>query len=180
MWKKMLLSLAAVCFTALSAVNVCWEVRVNRHMVPGLFSSEQIRKCCEAAEAASEEILPGSYVPPLIEKSCRFSLRPPRGSEKLLTHSMILSSDGIVSADGVFANGIPIGTVEDGGVLLEKLREYIKNQMPNCAVFGSINGRVAIMPLYSRRGSETPYGDMLLLISGIAPVFYVDSEGQPA
>ena len=180
MWKKMLLSLAALCLAALSATKVCWEVRVNRRMIPGLYSSDQINKCCEAAKEAAEEILPGSFVSPLIEKSCRLSLRPARGNEKLLTHSIILSSDGIVSADGVFANGIPIGTVEDGELLMDKLREYIKNQMPNCAVFGSINGRVEIRPLYSRRDSTTPYGDMLLLISGIAPVFYVDREGLPA
>jgi hypothetical protein len=52
--------------------------------------------------------------------------------------------------------------------------------MPNAAVFGNISGELRICPVYSRSGHETNYEDMILLISGMAPVIYVDDSGKLA
>lgn len=180
MWKKMLLLPMALFMLWAVNIRVCWEVTVNNHAVPGFYSAKQLNKCIETAERAAEEILPGKHVSPRIGKSCRLRLKAADGDEQLLTHSLILSTEGIVSADGVFANGIALGTVEDGQELFSRLRAYIKNQMPSAAVMGSISGELSICPVYSSEGHETAYDDMLLLVSGIAPVFYVDSQGRLA
>ena len=41
-----------------------------------------------------------------------------------------------------------------------------------------ISGDLRIRPIYSRAGHETNYDDMVLLISGMAPVLYVDQNGK--
>ena len=70
--------------------------------------------------------------------------------------------------------------MEDGELLKEKLKSYIKNQMPNRAVFGSISGELDIQGIYTRIGKKTNDEDMLLLISGMAPVIYLDAQGRVA
>ena len=95
-----------------------------------------------------------------------------------MTDALILAYPGIVLADGVFVNGVRLGTVESGAVLRERLRASILGQMPNAAVFGNISGDLRIRPIYSRAGHETNYDDMVLLISGMAPVIYVDQNGK--
>ena len=62
--------------------------------------------------------------------------------------------------------------------LYNKLRSFIRNQMPTTAVSGTISGKLSIQRLYSRQGQETNYRDMVLLVSGMAPVIYLDENGK--
>ena len=75
-------------------------------------------------------------------------------------------------------NGVFLGTVADGQLLREKTRDFISSQMPNAAVFGAISGELEIKTVYTRKNHHTNYDDMLLLISGMAPVIYTDEYGR--
>lgn len=180
MWKKILLSLFSLALLLAANLNVCWKVKISGRDVYGLYSPAQFKACKNAAISAADEICRGEPQIPEFKRSFRVSFLPPSGKEKLLTDRMILSVPGISLSDEVYVDGERMGTVRDGNVLYNELRSYIKNQMPNKAVFGSISGEVTIKPVYSPSGSETGYSDMVLLISGAAPVFYVDKDGQYA
>lgn len=178
--KKLLLSSAALLLLLLSNLNICCRLSVDGRMLEGLYSPFDADRCISAAAAAAEEILPGHAAAVPVKKHYRLSFLPPAGGLRLATGSILRSYSGIALEDGVYVNGVFLGVVEDGDALKEKLRDFIKNQMPNRAVFGSISGKLEIKPVYTREGRYTDDGDMLLLISGVAPVIYVDSEGRLA
>ncbi len=180
MWKKILLSLLSIALLLAANLNICWKVKVSGRDVYGLYSPSQFRECKNAAISAADEICRGEPQIPEFKRSLRVSFLPPSGKNKLLTDSMILSVPGIRLSDEVYVDGERLGIVGDGNVLYDELRAYIKNQMPNKAVFGSISGEVTIKHVYTPSGSETNYSDMVLLISGAAPVFYVDKDGHYA
>ena len=85
---------------------------------------------------------------------------------------------GVKLAQGVFINGVFLGCVADGPELFSRLRGFIESQMPSAAVFGNISGEVKVRPIYSRTNQEVDYEDMVLLISGMAPVIYTDKNGK--
>ena len=87
---------------------------------------------------------------------------------------------GVELADVVYVNGTRLGIVEDGERLLEKLGTFIGSQQPHAAVSGSISGKLEIIRHYSRSNRVTKDEDMILLITGMAPVFYVDANGKLA
>ena len=125
-------------------------------------------------------LLPGQVSAPEFQRRLHLSLFAPDGDPTVLTDALVLAYPGVTLSNGVFVNGVNLGTVSDSKLLYEELRRFIENQMPNAAVFGNISGQLQIRPVYSRIGHETPYEDMVLLISGMAPVVYLDSEGRLA
>ena len=103
-----------------------------------------------------------------------------RGDAALLTDSLLRAVKGVTVSDEVIVNGIRIGTVADGDYLQAALESYIQNQMPLAAVTGNISGKLELRRVYTRAGEDTPYRDMILLITGMAPVVYVDADGKLA
>ena len=180
MRKKLLWACLSLAFLVAVNLNICCRVSINGRTLEGLYSPAQLRRCEEAATAAAEEILPGHAVGPLIERQYCLSLIPAKGGLRPVTDTLLRSYTGVKSEDGVYVNGIFLGVVEDGEVLREKLRGFIENQMPNRAVFGNISGKMEIREVYTRSNRRTNDEDMLLLISGVAPVIYLDSEGRLA
>ena len=180
MWKKITLFLCALLLVLSANLNICWKVSVGNMLLPGFYSSSQLRKSSRLASAAAEEISSGESTVPECAKKLHLSFHPPCGDCRTLSGALLENSSGVALSDGVFVNGTALGTVQDGSVLYDELRSYIRNQMPNAAVFGSISGRMQIRPVYSRPGHETGYNDMVLLVSGMAPVFYVDKNGKLA
>jgi len=180
MYKKAVWAALALVFMLAANLNLCCRVSVNGRMLEGLYSPAQLKRCEEAAAAAAEEILPGHAVGPLIERHYCLSFIPARGGLRPVTDLLLRSYTGVKSEDGVYVNGIFLGVVEDGELLKEKLRGFIENQMPNRAVFGNISGKMEIREVYTRSNRRTNDEDMLLLISGVAPVIYLDAEGRLA
>ena len=178
MRKKAVAAVLALALTAAANLNVCCRVSINGRELEGLYSPAQLKRCEEAAAAAAEEILPGHAVAPLIEREYCLSFIPARGGLRGVTDTLLCAYTGVRSEDGVFVNGVFLGVVEDGALLREKLRGFIENQMPNRAVFGNISGKLEIREVYTRANRRTNDEDMLLLISGAAPVIYIDSEGR--
>lgn len=177
-WKKLSLLFLGLLMLLASNLHAQYRLTVEGRQLEGLYAPEEIRRASEAAAAAAEELLPELPCAPRLQRSLRFSLRPADGDRAVLTDALIRAYPGIVLADGVFVNGVRLGTVEDGKTLRELLRQDIAMQMPNAAVFGNISGELQIRPVYSRAGHETNYEDMILLISGMAPVIYVDPAGK--
>lgn len=176
--KKLGLLGLALLMLLVSNLHLYCRVTVDGRQLDGLYAPAAVKRAGQIAARAAEELLPGEAEAPRCRRACRLSLRRPDGDTAALTDALILAYPGIVLADGVFVNGVRLGTVESGAVLRERLRASILGQMPNAAVFGNISGDLRIRPIYSRAGHETNYDDMVLLISGMAPVIYVDQNGK--
>ena len=174
-----LLALALLCLLAAN-LNLSYRVSVNGRPVEGLYSAETVRRCENAAMEAAEEILQGPAKAPALTRRMHLGLGREDGNERELTDTLLRSVSGVTLSDCVIVNGTRLGTVRDGEALMEKLRQSIRGQMPNAAVFGNISGRVQIQKIYSRAGHDTPDEDMILLITDMAPVVYVDKDGKLA
>lgn len=181
MGRKKLTALVLALLMLLTAhLHVYCRVSVNGQRLEGLYRPGELKRSRAVAAAAAEELLPGEAAPPQLRLGYRLSLRAPDGDVAALTEALILGYPGIGLCSGVSVNGVSLGTVEDGPELYRRLRDYILGQMPNAAVFGNISGQLQVRPVYSRQGHETNYDDMLLLISGMAPVIYLDADGRLA
>ena len=178
MWGKGLALLLSLGFVAVANMDLCCAVAINGQKLEGLYSPFAADQSMEAAAAAAEEILEVPAVLPELKKSYRLSLYPAEGDARSISDAALRSVSGLRLADGVFVNGVYIGSVDDGEELFLHLREFILNQMPNAAVFGNISGKATIKKMYSRSSRMTDYDDMVLLISGMAPVIYVDENGK--
>ena len=157
-----------------------YRVSVGGERLPGLYTLREVLDCTETAQAAAEEILDNSAPPPALRRSFRLSLRAADGDPVLLTDALLRATRGVTVSDAVIVNGTRIGTVEDGDSLCAALRNFIENQMPMAAVSGNIGGKLELQRVYTREGCDTPYRDMVLLVTGMAPVVYVDAEGKLA
>jgi len=180
MRRKVILSFLALFFLLASNLHLCCSLRVNGRELEGLYSPSDLDRCEAAAAVAAEEILESHAFPPLLERDYKLSFIPPAGGLRFAADAILRGYSGVEVSDGVYVNGVFLGTVESGELIREKLKDFILDQMPNRAVFGSISGRLDIRPVYTRSNSQTNDEDMLLLISGMAPVHYIDSEGRLA
>ena len=176
--KKLGLLGLALLMLFVSNLHLYCRVTVEGQPLEGLYEPAAVKLAGQIAARVADELLPGDVKAPRCRRAYKLSLRPANGEFAALTDAMILAYSGIVLADGVFVNGVPVGTVENGAILRERLRSQILAQMPNAAVFGNISGDLQIQAIYSRVGHETSYDDMILLVSKIAPVIYVDSNGR--
>lgn len=178
--RKIIMCFAALFLCLAANLNIGWELSLNGRALEGRYSSECIRRSSMAARLAAEEILERRALMPQLQRRLSLSFRPPTEDSSELSHQLLSAVPGLSLSDFVSVNGVTLGCVESGEVLMEKLRGFIHNQMPNAASYGSFSGDISVLPRYTRAGGETPYGDMVLLVSGMAPVMYVDSEGRPA
>ncbi len=178
--KKLFLSLCALLLVLAAHVNVGWHVSLNGSRLEGCFSSGCIRRAELTAKLAAEEILPGKALLPRLERRLHLSLKAPSEDISYLSHAMLINTPGLCLNDFVLVNGVNIGCVEDGERLMRELGTFVANQMPNAAVHGSYSGEIDLDSRYTRAGRSTDYDDMVLLVSGMAPVVYTDAEGRRA
>ncbi len=171
---------AALVLLLLPAVHLhpAYRVRVEGMPLPGLYSAAQLRQGQEAARAAAEELLPGPASLPKPSRSLRLCFSHGSGSPALLSDALLLATEGVALEAGVSVNGIFLGTAADGSALLEQLRETIRRDMPEGAAVGNLGGQLRIRPVYTRPGHELGNWDLILRITDLAPVFYLDREGR--
>ena len=179
MTRRRLISLL-LAFAALLCVHLHpqYRVTVEGSRLPGTYSPAALRECLRAAEAAAEEILRYDAKMPETERRLCLRFRPAADENDALTAALLCSVSGVVKADSVYVNGIRLGTVTDGQQLCERLRDSILGQMPTRAVSGNISGRLELRRVYTRADSNTSDEDMVLLITGMAPVIYLDGSGK--
>ena len=157
-----------------------YRVTVAGQALPGRYSLLQTERCAALARETAEEILEGGAPEPDMERRLRLALRRADGDEALLTDALLRATEGIAVSDQVIVNGTCLGTVADGSRLCRELQRSIRMQMPLAAVSGNISGKLELRRVYTRAGKDTPNSDMILLITGMAPVVYVDANGKLA
>ena len=143
----------ALAFALLFAVGahlrpVC-DVSLAGEPVARGCSLQTVREAERTAAAAAEEILRDDASAPLFERRVRLSFRRPGRETRPLTDA-----------------------------LREKLRGYIDNTLPAWAKGGTLAAPLTIRRLYTRADYAASEADMLLLITGAAPVFYYDGTGR--
>lgn len=178
MWKKVSLCAFSLLLMVIGNLRLGCVLSINGTNLEGLYSPKDIRRAEETALAAVEELVSGHAMLPELEKKWTLSVIPPMGGRIFATDALISSSPGVKKGNGVYVNGVLLGTVSDGDILRKKTQDFISNQMPNAAVFGTISGELEIKPVYTRKNHDTNYDDMILLISGMAPVIYTDPYGR--
>ena len=178
--QKLLLVLLALGLVLGSHLRPVYRIRVQEESLPGRYSLRQLRAGTEQAGEIGEEILGSAETLPVAEKRLCLTLRRADGDPETLSGALLRHTRGIQCADEVRINGIRLGNVEDGESLQRALQRSIRGQMPHRAVSGSISGRLELRRVYTRAGSCTPNCDMVLLITGMAPVIYLDPEGKLA
>lgn len=180
MLRKSLLLLAALLFAAGANLRpVCRYELAGEPIAPGC----GIRTAALAertARAAAEEILRAEAAPGAVTKHLRLSLRKPAGSSQELADALLRSTAGVALRCEVRVDGRRLGWVEDGEALRAALDRHIRHTLPTWASGGVLSGELTLRRLYTRDAYLTDERDMLLLITGAAPVFYYDQTGRYA
>ena len=161
MWKKVTLGAFALLLGLLANTHLVCRVSINGEQAEGSYSPWVHDRGLLAAEKAAEEILAGEASLPVVKTGCGLSLRPPSGSAAELSGAVLDSVSGIALLDGVFVNSVPLGKVENGEMLMAKLRGYLYYTMPTTAVSGTFSEELTLRPVYTRSGSDTNYDDMV-------------------
>ena len=177
MYKKLLLLVLALMFMVFSNLRVCCRLTVDGEAVPGSFSPVSADIAVTVAERAAEEILPGFADMPDTERHYMLSLSRPDGSRAELADALLRSTPGVTVNSAVYVGGVRLGNVPDSAEFQTGLNSYIRNTMPTRAVNGYLSRGVEFRTQYSRTGSETNEDDMILLVTGMAPVLYSDGSG---
>ena len=178
MWKKLLLLALAFGFFAAANARLCCTLSLEGRRLDALYSPWEAARGEYAARLAAEEIVSGHAGVPAARRSWRLSLSPALGQARTLSDAMLRATEGIAVTKGVYVDGQRLGAVSDGNALRTRLERFIRSQLPSWAVTGQINGQLELRPQYSRKGAVTDPGDMVLLISGMAPVLYSDNGGH--
>jgi hypothetical protein len=138
------------------------------------------RLAIEAAEAAAEEILPGNARLPAVQRQLRLRLRRPEQDARVLSDALLRATPGITVNQAVYVGGVRMGAIREGVDFPAQLHRYIENTLPTWACGGALSSGLVLRTQYSRAGRETEPGDMLLLVTGRAPVLYYDEDGKIA
>ena len=178
--RKILLMALALVLVLSSHLRPVFRITVQGEALPGRYSLQQARSGEAHAREIAEEILGSTDTLCLPEKRLCLTLRRADGEAAALTEALLERTEGIQTAAEVRVNGVRLGNVADEEALRRALQRSIRGQMPLRAVSGSISGELELRPVYTRAGSCTPDSDMVLLITGMAPVIYLDPEGKLA
>ncbi len=157
-----------------------YRVTVNGKELPGTYSASVLQQSERAAEEAAEEILRWDAKLPEAQRQALLSFRRAENDAPALTEALLRGVSGVTRADAVYVNGVRLGVVTDGEALCESLRTAIRSRMPMTAVSGRISGQLTLRRVYTRADSSVPMEQMLQLITGMAPVIYLDGSGKLA
>lgn len=180
MWKKIILSLFALSLTAAANLHISYTVSVNGQELAGHYSPACAKEAYRISALAAEELCADEERLPAVKARRSLRLGSDENDVPAFTDCVLRKTGGVEAARLVYVNGKRLGAVSEDCALRELLERNIVSQMPNAAVSGSYAGRIRVSPRYTRADTLTPEGDMVLLISGMAPVLYVDGAGQPA
>ena len=180
MLKKAVLLFVIFSIAVMSHLRPCCDYELDGVRIASGISPRAAAHAELTARAAAEEILPTGAVLPVLRRHTRLRFTKPSDDARMLTDALLRAADGIVLRDEVRVGGTRLGWVADGAALREALDAYIINTLPAWACGGIVSREVSIRRLYTRDGWLTAQGDMVLLITGAAPVFYFDTAGRYA
>ena len=180
MWKKFLLSALALLFVVAANTQLCCSLWVDGQALPGIYRLADRDRARTAAGAAAEEIVSGPAQQPRLHQRYHLRLRPASGTVPELSAALLDATPGVERSEGVYVSGVYLGSVADREELFSSLRQFITGQLPTWAATGYLSQELVTRPQYGRAGSQTPVEDMVLLVSGMAPVLYSDGQGYVA
>ena len=180
MYKKAALLLAALLFAVVAHLRPCYDYEFNGVRIASGVDLRTAKHAELVVRDAAEEILPVHAVLPIFHRHLRLRFTRPSEDARPLTDALLRATAGIVLRDEVRVDDVRLGWVADGESLREALKAYISNTLPAWASGGVLSRELSIRRLYTRDAYLTPPGDMVLLISGAAPVFYYDQTGRYA
>lgn len=178
MYKKAALLFAALLFAIGAHLRPCYDYDLGGICIASGIAPGTAAFAEHAARDAAEELLPAHAVLPAFHKRLRLRFSRPSVDARPLTDVLLRATEGIVLRDEVRVDGVRLGWVADGETLHTELSAYISGTLPAWASGGILSRELRIQRFYTRDGYLTPPGDMVLLITGAAPVFYFDQAGR--
>ena len=124
--------------------------------------------------------MPGEAALPEPRLHLRLRLRPGRADAPELADGLLCATPGVALREFVLLGDKRVGAVSDAAAFRKGLRRYIDNTVPDWAWGGVLSKPLHIERCWGRTGYASAPGDMVLLVTGIAPVFYYDAEGNYA
>jgi hypothetical protein len=180
MWKKFLLTALALGFVVVANMQLCCSLWIQGQKLEGSYAPQAVDRGMTAASAAAEEIISGSAQLPQIKLRYKLSFQPLISSSAAVSSAVLDSTQGVTQNYGVYVNDVYLGSVQSRDELYTAMSSFITNQLPSWADYGFLTQELTTKLQYSRVGSETPVDDMVLLISGMAPVMYANTQGYIA
>lgn len=180
MCKRILLCTLALMLVAAANLRICCTLAVDGKTLPGSYSPACADMCIDLSRLAAEEICEKEAKMPSANMRTYLTFRRAGNDRQALTDAILRASDGVSVLKTVHVKGKRLGAVEEECDIRSLLRQNIVSQQPNSAVYGIYSGEIEINRCYGRAGSETDSSDMVLLVSGMAPVMYYDSNGERA
>ena len=177
---RLLLLLPALLLTAAANLRLQWDCELAGEALAKGCAGFAVQKALRAARTAAEEILPGEAALPEPRLHLRLRLRPGRADAPELADGLLCATPGVALREFVLLGDKRVGAVSDAAAFRKGLRRYIDNTVPDWAWGGVLSKPLRIERCYGRTGFASTPGDMVLLVTGMAPVFYYDAEGNYA
>lgn len=131
-----------------------------------------------AARACAEEILPGAAELPACRRHYALSLKRPAQTAPALCDALLQGTEGVAVQNAVYVGETCVGLVSDRAEFSRRLGAYIENTLPAWARGGILSKPLRVVTRYGREAYVSTPGDMVLLVTGAAPVFFYDGEGN--
>ncbi len=176
--KKLIVLGVALCMAVAANMRIGCKVSVKGEELDGLYSPAEVKACIAVAESAAEEILLRENTLPAPELRYSLTFASPCGDRNALSEALLLSSSGVEKLYSVTAKGTKLGYVSDGDALRSALEARIEAIRPDSALSGAYSGKIDISPVYTAGRAVTDIGDMVLLVSGMAPIMYYTDEND--
>ncbi len=178
MWKKTVLSLAAVIVLAAAYVRPVYSVELGGVGLPGSWDRASIRRAAELARAAGEELSRSGAEPAGLTAHMRLSLKPAEGDAQELARAMLAEYPGVDRVWEVRVDGIEVGLAADRSALGEVLMAAIAEASPPDSLRTGFDSEIALREVFVTEGNFTDLMDISGRIRSLARVTYVSPDGE--
>ena len=177
--KRVIMCAVSLLLFLFSNVRILYRADIDGDPAPGLYSKKQLSGAYAAAQAVLWEISAGEGSCPQPKLTPELAFKT-SGTADQVTDLILMHTYGVEKLCAVYADGVYLGVSADENELRERLESFVYDQMPLCAERGEYSRPYTLETVYTARGRITPTDDMVLLISGKAPVMYYTADGKRA
>ena len=177
MWKKLLAVFSASLLMCAANCHPCCRVWVDGRPLPGCYAPDALVRAEASAGAAAEELFGSKNSPAHADYTVCLSFTPPSRKAEEISDAMLCSCPGLTKTCGVYMKGIRLGSVESKAALDERMERFIMGQKPSWASGGRTLINPELRTEYTRSAPMNSLDDLVLLITGMAPVYYSDDSG---
>ena len=178
MIRKACMLALALGFVLLAHLRPCCDFELAGERMDLSCTPAAVRRARTAALAAAEEILPGPAALPEGKTRMRLTLGPRADRAPELADALLRGVPGVALRETVWVGERCLGAVSDGAAFTGTLRDYVANTRPSWACGGVLSQPLTLRRSYGRAGYVSTPEDMVLLVTGTAPVIWYDGEGN--